>query len=462
MSEDKYAELEKKVFADYEAKNPKSKQAYQKFATMAIDGVAGSGGFWRPYPLYFTHASGSKIYDVDGNEYIDCLCGSGANILGHCHPEIQETIKREMDRGLWLLNPDLAMECDELLCEVIPCAERLRYRNTGTEVCTAATMTARGYTGKEKIIKFYGVYHGVDPEFLVGWVTRTNDIVSGGVPREMVANTILLPCNDIDAVRQKLDEDNDIAAVITDVIMGIGGIFLPKGNYLRELRKLTEERGVVLIFDEVLTGFRMALGGAQEYFGVTPDLGCFAKGIAGGAKFGTLVGKKEVMEALATVRTAAGMFGAGAKTVFQSGTMNNVTIGIAGAIATLKVLKEKKKQGEYDKLNQRMDKFARDIEKAFRDRRIGCYVHTAGSYFKIHLTDKPTDPDPTYEAVGHLDQKLRYLFVVALMNEGVFMCLPGSGSAFINFAFTDEDMDKMLAAYNTTLDKYNWTEVYES
>jgi len=457
MNEEKYIELEKKVFEDFTRKHPKSKQLFEKAAKTAPGGVAGAGGAMRPFPIYFTHGMGNRLYDIDEIEYIDGQLGSGVNLLGHCYPEIQEAIKREMDRGLWLPNPVFVDECNELLAECIPCAEAARYRNTGTEVCSAATMAARAYTGKNKIIKFYGAYHGVDPEFLVGWGAHTTELVSAGVPKEMLANTVLL-MPDVDEVRKKLDEDNDIAGVITDVIQGVGGILPFSRAELMELRKLTKERGVILIFDEVLTGFRLALGGSQEYFGVTPDIAVVAKATGGGEKFAAIVGSKELLTVFNPPVTKGSMFGGGAKAVFQSGTMNNGTTGVAGAIACMKALKKKREEGEYDKLNQRMARYAAGIEDAFRTNGIGCHVNYVGSYYKIHLTDE----EATYDVICKADQRLRYLFTVALMNENLLICMPASGSCFINFAFTDEDIDKMLTAFNTTLDKYNWTDVYHS
>ncbi len=456
MKEEKYAELEKKVFKAYEKKTPKSRQMYGQACQSLQGGVPGDGGYWRPYPLYVTHGKGSKIYDLDGNEYIDCRCGYGAILLGHAHAEVNESIGQEMSRGLLLHNLILGVEAAELLTKLIPCAEAVRYRNTGTEVLMAALAVARAYTGKNKFIKFYGAYHGVAPEFMAGWGSRTTDSTSSGIPRESLANTVILPWNDINAVRQKLDEDKDIGTVVTDVIMGVGGIFPPKGDYLKELRQLTDERGVVLIFDEVITGFRLAIGGAQDYFGVIPDLACFAKSISAGATFAALVGKKNIMSALGGGSSGAFMFGGGRKVVYQSGTFNDNTLGTAGAIVSMKIFEKLNKRGEYEKLNSRTEKYAREIEESFRKRGIGCYVNTAGSYYKIHLTDVK----PTFDIVCGIDKRVNYLFTVALMTEGVLLCGPGSGSSFLSFAHIDEDVVKILDAMNSTLDKFNWVRLF--
>ena len=166
-------------------------------------GVAGDGMSWRPFSLFLTHGKGSKTYDIDGHELIDCRGSYGGAILGHAYPEVIENIKREIDKGLQIHNIDLDVECAELITELCPCAERLRFRTTGTEVVMSALAIGRAYSGKDKVIKFYGAYHGVSPDLIIGWGTHTTDILSGGNPKEFLANTVMLPGNDIDAVRRK-------------------------------------------------------------------------------------------------------------------------------------------------------------------------------------------------------------------------------------------------------------------
>jgi len=461
MNDQKFSDLERRVFADFEKNHPKSKQWFDKAAKKAPGGVAGAAGSMRPFPIYYTHGLGNRVWDLDGNELIDGAAGSGVNMLGHCYPPITEAITEAMKIGLHLNNASLGEECNELLCELVPCYEYVRYRNTGTEVCSATTMLARAYTGKDKILKFYGAYHGVDPEFMIGWASRTLDCTGAGIPREALANTVVV-MPDVDEVRRKLDEDPNIGGVMTDVIMGVGGILPWDPEELKALRDLCAEREVPLMFDEVLTGWRLALGGAQEFFDVVPDLACHAKATGGGTKFGSFGGRKEIMEALNPTIAKGTIFGGGAKSVFQSGTMNYGTIAIAGAIATLRDLKKRSAQGEYPKLNQRMERYAAGIEKAFRSRGIGIYVHRVGSYYKLHITPKLDTPPLKYDDICKLDQRMRYLFTVALMNEGLFICSPASGSCFIHFAFTDADIDLMLDMYNACLDKYNWAEVYQS
>lgn len=295
MNREKLAELREKVFQAYMERTSKSKQMYDRACKSLPSGVSGNVRAYEPYPLYTTHGKGSKICDVDGNEYIDCFLCAGPLLLGHCHPEVIEGMKREIDRGLLTYNPDLVVECAELLKEIVPCAQKVRFLNTGTEAVLSAVRIARGFTGKNKIIKFYGHYNGQDDQFLIAISDIKDEAVSIGIPKESLRNTVLLRYDDIDALTRKLDEDNDIAAVILDPQMNMGGLFPATSGYLKEVRQLTKGHGVILIFDEVITGFRVALGGAQEYFGVIPDLAVFSKAMASGEKLAAVVGKDEVM-----------------------------------------------------------------------------------------------------------------------------------------------------------------------
>lgn len=444
MKEEKLAQLREKILDEYTRKTPKSRQMYHRACNSLEGGVYSAVQAMWPYPLYMTHGRGSKTYDVDGNEYVDCNLDAGPLILGHCHPEVMEAMKREIDRGLLLCNPDFGIECAELLKEIIPCAEKVAFSNTGSEITVYAVRVARAFTEKNKIIKFYGHYHGIDDQFLVGMFRTSDEIISAGVPKESVANTVLLRFNDIDAVRRKLDEDNDIAGIILDPAVSWGGLWPPSRQYLKELRQLTKERGVILIFDEVITGFRLALGGAQEYFGVTPDLAVFSKGIAAGAKLSALVGRDEIMKTLLPDK---------GKAVFHGGTFNTGTIALAAAIATLKVYKRLSEKGEYQRLFQLTDKLKAGIEMAFKKRGVPCHVNMLGPYLKTFLTDL----EPNFEAYCDLDPRVPDLLFTSLIPEGIWPYV--RRSIFLSFAHTDEDIEKIIGAINNSFDKYKFQEV---
>ncbi|MBI4186115.1 MAG: aspartate aminotransferase family protein [Chloroflexi bacterium] len=451
VNQEKLVELRQKVFDTYTKKTPTSKRLYERASKSLLGGVAGSGRSFDPYPLYMSHAKGSKTYDVDENEYIDCRMTAGPLILGHCHPAIIEAVTRELGRrGSLLYNPDLVIECAELLQEASPCAERVRFLNSGTEALLSAVRVARGATGKKKIIKFYGHYHGQDDQFLVATSNMTPGPTSDGIPPEHLQNTVLLKYNDIDAVRRKLNEDNDIAGVLFDPQMNMGGIWPASAEYVKELRRLTKERGVVLIFDEVLTGFRIAYGGAQEYYGVTADLAVFAKAIAGGGKLAALAGKEEVMKAIAGGPHAH-------KGVFQSGTYNDCTEGLAAAIATMKTLKEFNKHGGYRKLDQLSGKLAAGIERAFRENDTPCHINRQGPIFRVW----PTDLEPSFETYCTLDQTVSSLFLLSIIPEGVFVS-PAIFNFILSFAHTEQDIEKTIDAIRSSLNKYDFRAAWQN
>lgn len=452
MRGEKLEELKTKIYEEYMRKTPGSKQIYERACRSLAGGLAGNGSLYHPYPLYMTHGVGSKTYDVDRNEYIDCFLCAGPLILGHCNKEVIEGIKREIDRGLLIHNPDLAVECAELLKEIVPCAERVRFVNSGTDACMFAVKFARAFTGKNKIIKFRGHFHGSDDQFMIATGTNKDEAVGLGIPAESLKNTVLLSYGEIDTFRRKLDEDDDIAGVILDPQSQFGGIWPQGPEYLKELRQLTKERGVILIFDEIITGFRLALGGAQEYFGVIPDLAVFAKGIAAGEKLAAIVGREEIM----SVVIPRGPFDYGVKRfVHQSGTFRDGTMAYAAGIAAMKVYKKLSEMGEYERLHQMGNRLKSAIESAFRKRDIPCNVNNLGPSLKIFLTDL----EPSFDNYCNLDKRLLYLFFLSMLIDGVLLSAPNSGSIFLSFAHTEEDLERIIRGVNSVLDKNNFKDV---
>ncbi|MFC1914809.1 aspartate aminotransferase family protein [Chloroflexota bacterium] len=442
MGKQELSKLEQRILDAYIRKTPKSKQLFDRARESIEGGVYSAVQATQPYPIYMTHGRGSKTYDVDGNEYLDCNLNAGPTLLGHCHPEVTEAVKRVIDRGLLISHPAFGIECAELLREIIPCAEKVTFSSTGSEINIYAVRVARAFTGKNKIIKFYGQYAGVDDQFLVGLHSFSDEIVSSGVPKESVVNTVLLKFNDIDAVKRKLAEDSDIAGIIVEPCVSMGGIFPPSREYLTELRQLTREYGVVLIFDEVITGFRLAPGGAQEYFGVTPDLATFSKAIASGAKLSALAGRTEIMNAL--------LPGEGRKAAFHGGTFNTGTIALAAAIATLKVYKRLGKSGEYQRLFQRAENLKAGIEMIFRKRGVPCHINMLGPYLKVFFTDVK----PSFEAYCELDPTVPDLFFLSLIPQGIWPYV--RRSILLSFAHTDGDIEKITGAINSSFDEYGF------
>ena len=283
-------------------------------------------------PFFVQKAKGAQVWDVDGNEYIDYVCTWGPAILGHAHPKIIRAVQRTAEHGtsFGIPNP-FEVTMAKLVCGAVPSVEKVRMCNSGTEACMSAIRLARGFTKREKIIKFDGCYHGHADSLLVkagsGALTFGNPD-SAGVPAAFTQHTIVLPFNDAEAVRAAFDANRDqIAGMIVEPVPGNAGLYLPRPGYLEFLRKVTADNGALLIFDEVMTGFRLAWGGAQERFGIRPDLSCFGKIIGGGLPVGAFGGRAEIMDWLAPLGP-----------VYQAGTLSGNPLAMAAGIAALEEL----------------------------------------------------------------------------------------------------------------------------
>ena len=442
-----FDKMQTAVFNTYRNRTPKSNKIFNKATRCFPGGVSGNVKFYEPYPVYMNSGSGSKQFDVDGNEYVDCHLSNGPLLLGHAHENVMEFIKSKLNRGLLLYNPDYIIECAELLKETIPCAERVRFANSGTEATMLAVKLARAFTNKTKILKFFGHYHGQSEQFLIGVGNTTKQKMSLGITNESVQNTIVINLNDLDLLKQKLDEEDDIAAVILDPQGSIGGIFPASQKFLKGLREICNDRGVVLIFDEVITGFRVALGGAQEYFGVVPDIATYAKALSSGGRFAVVAGREDI---LATVMPRGD-----GKKVFQSGTCNDELVGVLSTIATIKEYQKLNANGEYKQLSQKAEKLKEKISKAFNENNIPCHINLFGPSLKIFFTDLI----PSFENYSQLDPKPRTLFYLALMNEEVILAWPSAGTTFLSFAHKEQDLQKIIDSIYKFLHKYDFSSV---
>ena len=275
--------------------HPGSAQLYAKAKDLFPDGVTHDGRRLKPFPIYATHGLGAHKWDVDGNRLIDYWTGHGALILGHSHPEIVDTVASQMGRGTHLsASSDLEIRWAQWVKELVPCAEKVRFHSSGTEATIMALRMARAYTGKSKVIKFDNHFHGWHDYAMAG----SSGI--GGIPQETLSTMIVLPQNDISLVEKTLQENDDLAAVILEPTGGHMGEDPIRPTFLREVRALTEDYGLVLIFDEVVTGFRTSKGGAQEYYEVTPDMTTLAKILGGGLPGGAVCGKADITNMIAT------------------------------------------------------------------------------------------------------------------------------------------------------------------
>ena len=392
-------------------------------------------------PLFIKKANGSKIYDADDNEYIDYVCSWGPLILGHSHPQVVESICQAAQRGTSYGAPcEGEIELAQLIIEAIPSMERVRMVNSGTEATMSAIRLARAYTGRNKIVKFEGCYHGHADAFLLkaGSGLLTAGVPSSpGVPETVVQDTLVARYNDLDSVIKLFQEwGPEIAAVIVEPVAGNMGLVLAEPEFLEGLRSITERNGSLLIFDEVISGFRVCYGGFQNYCNVTPDLTTLGKIIGGGLPVGAYGGRKEIMEQVAP-----------SGHVYQAGTLSGNPLAMAAGATTLKILKE---TDWYDRLGVMSYVLITQLKSAFEDHDLYYSINHLGSMFCIFFTESHVD---SYDAVMTSDTQKYAQFYRELLKEGIYLPPAQFEVNFISCAHSMEDVDKTIAAVNRALDR---------
>lgn len=435
------------ILQAYRARTPRSAALFERSSRSLVGGTTGNLRFFPPYPLYFRSGRGSRMMDVDGHEYLDCFLCNGPLLLGHRHPRIEQAVRDQAETGSLVVNPELATVAAEAVQETVPSAERVRFLNSGTEAVIAAVRLARAHTGRPKIVKFMGHYHGQDDQFLVGLEPRPAPF-GAGVPESSLASTILLRYGDIDALERALAAE-DVGAVVLDPAMHSGGLWGSRTDYLRQVRDLTKRRGVVLIFDEVITGFRLAPGGAQAVHGVTPDLTTLAKALGAGEKLAAVVGGERFMRSLDPKRPA------GTPAVFQSGTGNDGTAALAAGAAAVALYREFDRRGEYQRLNGVAQRLAEGLTAAFRTRGVPFHANQHGPMLQIFLSDA----EPRFETFMGLPSGPVQSFYLALINEGVLLSLPTSNHIYLSFMHTDADIDLVLEKTSLVLDRHDFGDI---
>jgi glutamate-1-semialdehyde 2,1-aminomutase len=416
----------------------RSKENFNKAKDLLPGGVSSPVRAISPYPFYTKSASGSKLTDVDGNTYIDYCMGYGPLMLGHQHPAIKEAITNQLDNG-WLYGTPTEMEVE--LAQRISLnylsINMVRFVSTGTEATMGAIRAARGYTGKNKIIKIEGGFHGAHDAVLVkagSGATTQGTPDSMGIPRDFTKHTLQVPFNDIEAMAQAMDSySGEVAAVIMEPVMGNIGPILPKEGYLEEVRALTKENDIVLIFDEVITGFRLAMGGAQEYYDVTPDMTTIGKILGGGLPIGAIGGKKEIMEHISP-----------AGKVYQAGTFNGHPLSLAAALSTLDVLEKEK---VHDNVNQMGDSLRAWLRDSVNDLGLDYNVSGVGSMFKIFFGPSPAN----YQEALQCDKQGYFDFFHRMLDSGVFLPPSQFETNFLSAAHTEEDLNNTIEAYEENL-----------
>lgn len=416
----------------------KSKQLYEEAVKLMPGGVSSPVRAVKPFPFYTAYAKGSKIVDVDGNEYIDYCLAYGPLILGHSHPVVKQAISEQLEKG-WLYGTPIELEVKyaKLITKLYKSIEMVRFVNTGCEATMSALRLARGFTGRNKIVKIEGSFHGAHDAVLVkaGSGATTHGIPnSAGVPPEFVRNTLQVPFNDVEALADVVEKNrDDLACVIMEPVMGNSALILPEEGYLKEVRKITKENDVLLIFDEVITGFRLALGGAQEYYGVYADITTLGKVAGGGLPIGIVGGKREIMECIAP-----------AGKVYQAGTFSGNPLSLTAGYTTVKFLME---NNVIDTINKRTEELVKGIEDQIEDANANCSVGHIASIFCIYFGDKPRN----YAEALQLDKDKFIKFFWELLKEGVFFPPSQFECCFVSYAHDKEDIDKTIEAVGVCL-----------
>ncbi len=385
-------------------------------------------------PFFAERASGAHVWDVDGNEYIDYVGTWGPAILGHAHPAIVQAVQAAAERGTSFgipSEPEVRMA--QVVKDCVPSVEKVRMVNSGTEACMSAIRVARGFTDRPKIIKFDGCYHGHVDSLLVkagsGALTCGNPD-SGGVPAEFTAHTIVLPFNDRDAVEQAFAANKgQVAGIILEPVPGNAGVYLPREGYLEFLREITTANKSLLIFDEVMTGFRVSLGGVQERFGITPDLSCFGKIIGGGLPVGAFGGRAEVMDVLAPDGP-----------VYQAGTLSGNPLAMAAGLATLEELKTGSAHEQLETIGTRLET---GLNAAAERAGIPVITQRAGSMSCLFFAEEPVHN--LAEAMNTDRERFKKYFH-GMLAEGVYLAPSAFEAAFLSAAHTEADIDSTIAA----------------
>ena len=390
-------------------------------------------------PLFIKKAKGSKIYDEDGNCLIDYVGSWGPAILGHSHPKVNAALKKAVDRGTSFGAPtELEVMLAELVLEAFPSMDMVRFVNSGTEATMSAIRLARGYTKRDKIIKFEGCYHGHSDSLLVkagSGATTLGVPDSLGVPADIAKNTYTAIYNDITSVEDILRNDPEgVACIIVEPVPGNMGVVLPQGGFLKTLRDLCNQYGVVLILDEVMSGFRLCYGGAQKIYNIDPDMTCLGKVIGGGLPVGAFGGKRAIMEMLAP-----------SGPVYQAGTLSGNPLAMTAGIETLRILKGK---GVYEKPDKATKDLCEGLENIANKRGIPVQVNRAGTMFTLFFNERPVY-NYSDAKESNLERFAKYFR--KMLESGIYLAPSQFEAVFVSFAHTKTDIEKTLIAAEKAL-----------
>jgi glutamate-1-semialdehyde 2,1-aminomutase len=416
---------------EYVAKTRKSKALYERARKVLPAGVSYGIRYFEPYPFYTARAKGSKLYDVDGNEYIDFWLGHTALILGHSPPAIEKAVQNQLEKGThYGTCHELEIELAEQVVRMVPSAEMVRFTNSGTEANMYSTRLARAFTGRSKIAKFAGGWHGGYDALHVGVRYPFGIPESAGLTAGTVQDTIVLPFNDLKGVEEKLKNEK-VASIVIEPVLGSGGGLPAEKGFLKGLREFCDENEILLVFDEVITGFRLAPGGAQQYYGVTPDITVLGKILGGGFPIGAFCGGRKIMERLDSRVYERPHYS------FHGGTFAANPITMAAGLATLNILEDGRLLGELNKLGE---KIRAELRGIFEANDMDVQITGVGSLFGTHFTRGKSG---NVEVLFKADRKKLVEYHLRLIENGVFF-LPTHVGA-LSTVHSEGDVKKLLS-----------------
>jgi len=418
-----------------------SKELFERAKKILPGGVNSPVRAFEPYPFFVERAHGSKLVSVDHVTFTDYCMAYGALIFGHAYPEIMDAVENQLAKGsLYGAPTEKEVEFAELISKASPCMEMLRLVNSGTEAIMHAIRTARGYTARKKIIKFEGCFHGSHDNVLVkagSGAATFGTPNSLGIPEETTQNTIVLAYNDIEALEVTMKRHgNDVAAVIVEPVLGNVGLILPRKDYLSYLRKVTCDCGAVLIFDEIITGFRLALGGAQEHFNVMPDMATIGKVLGGGFPLAAFGGRKEIMQNVSPIGK-----------VYQAGTFSGNPVSVSAGSTALNILVMKKNE-IYPKLAKNCLELKKALTDLAQSHGLEAQVPSIASMYQIFFTDMPVHD---YACAKFSDTRMFTAYFNELLKHGVFIPPSQFETCFLSTAHTEEDLKQTVNAFDKAL-----------
>jgi glutamate-1-semialdehyde 2,1-aminomutase len=416
---------------NYSLKTPNSRRFYERARRVLPAGVSYSIRYFRPYPFYTARAKGSKLYDIDGNEYIDFWLGHTALILGHSPPAVVEAVKQQLENGtLYGTSHEIEIELAEQIVKMVPSAKMVRFTNSGTEANLYAVRLARAYTSKSKIAKFQGGWHGGYDALQIGVKYPFDLAESAGLTTGALQDTIVLPFNDLEGVRERLKNDK-VASITVEPVLGAGGVIPAEREFLEGLRELCDEMAILLIFDEVITGFRLAPGGGQQYYGVTPDITVLGKILGGGFPIGAFCGSREIMSRLDTLLYERPLYS------FHGGTFAANPVSMTAGLTTLKILED---GSLISNLNRLGEKTREELREIFQTNGMHIQATGVGSLFGTHFTK---DEVKSAHVASKGDRRKLVDYHSYLIANGVFLLPAHEG--VLSTAHSKADMEKLFS-----------------